>query len=73
MTPSGEGGGDEERDDELPTVVVLNKGDVGEEEYQKFREEMKEKSGCIDSTPCTLQTLHCHTFIHANCVYIHGY
>ena len=39
-------GSDGERDDELPTVVVLRKGDVGEEEYQKFRETIKEKSGC---------------------------
>ena len=52
MAPSGErgrggdgGGSGDERDDELPTVVVLKKGDVGEEEYHKFREETQEKSG----------------------------
>ena len=39
---------DEEREDELPTVVVLRKGDVGEEEFHKFRETMKEKSECIN-------------------------
>ena len=35
---------DGEREDELPTVVVLKKGDCGEEEYRKYREIMKEKS-----------------------------
>ena len=43
--PAGEG--DEvEREDEMPTVVVLEKGGVGEEEYEKFREAMKELSRC---------------------------
>ena len=43
------GGGDKEREDELPTVVVMKKGDVGEEEYQKYRKMMKEigKQVCI--------------------------
>lgn len=54
VTPGGEGaagsaGGDEERDDEVPTVVVLRKGDVGEEEYHKYRETMKEKSGLLSN------------------------
>ena len=35
-------GGEVEREEELPTVVVLEKGDVGEEEYKKFREAMKD-------------------------------
>lgn len=30
-----------ERDDELPTVVVLRKGDVGEEEYMEMRRRLK--------------------------------
>ena len=47
MAPPAAGEGDEgEREDELPTVVVLEKEDVGEEEYKKFREVMKELSAC---------------------------
>ena len=47
MAPSTGGGGvssDEEREDELPTVVVLGKGDVGEDEYHKYRAAEKERS-----------------------------
>ena len=44
--PTGGEGDEEEREDELPTVVELEKGDVGEEEYKKFCEAMKEMSRC---------------------------
>lgn len=47
MAPSAAGGSvssDEEREDELPTVVVLRKGDVGEDEYHKHRAAEKERS-----------------------------
>lgn len=41
---SGSVSSDEEREDELPTVVVLKKGDVGEDEYHQHRAVMKERS-----------------------------
>ena len=34
-----------ERDDELPTVVVLREGDIGEDEYLKLRQHRKEELG----------------------------
>lgn len=36
-----------ERDDELPTVVVLREGDVGEREFMEMRQNMKEEGGII--------------------------
>ena len=34
-----------DRDDELPTVVVLREGDIGEEEFLKMRQKRKEEGG----------------------------
>ena len=34
--PEAEGGSDEEREDELPTVVTLSKGDLTEEEFREL-------------------------------------
>ena len=35
----------EDREDELPTVVVLKSGDVSQEEFMEYRKMAKEKGG----------------------------
>lgn len=40
-------GDDVEREDELPTVVVLRQGDIGREEFLENRQRMKEE-GRVD-------------------------
>ena len=37
--------GEVEKEDELPTVVVLREGDVGEQEYLENRRHMKDEGG----------------------------
>ncbi len=41
--PEGSSGDGEEREDELPTVVVLRQGDVSEKEFLESRQKMKEE------------------------------
>ena len=43
--PEAEGGSDEEREDELPTVVTLSKGDLTEEEFRELRDNTAKAKG----------------------------
>ena len=53
-----------EREDELPTVVVLRKGDLGEQDFLEHRQKMKdegrdlehlEMKGCVEIGLCCPQ------------------
>lgn len=54
MPPSSGGPADDrdevEREDELPTVVVLRQGDVGEQEFLDNRQKVKEEGTIIIGT-----------------------
>ena len=45
--PPTDDGSEVEREDEQPTVVVLREGDIGEEEFQKFRQKTKQSEPCM--------------------------
>ena len=48
QSPQGE---EEEREDELPTVVVLREGDISQHEYEEFR---KKEEGWALHHHCTV-------------------
>lgn len=59
--PPTDDGSEVEREDEQPTVVVLKGDDISEEEYQQYRERMKQSE--------TLY-VHMHTTSSLDCKYI---
>ena len=49
--PEAEGGSDEEREDELPTVVTLSKGDLTEEEFRELCDNTAKTKGNFGYIP----------------------
>ena len=50
LAPPGDDG-DEDREDEQPTVVVLADKGLSEEDYQQFRRKQQEESGYPSDVP----------------------